>query len=366
LRLVDLRGTATPATPTVEVRASEAAELLRLLGAVVGEDDHSSYDVGGDRLDELRDALPEGLLARARAVGAGDVRAFFTLSNLAARLEAPGDLDQLLAMLDEEPALPWRLLLSLATFDAGWDDAPADRRAIAGGDAEALAAVRACCDAPRPTAPDQVRAIAALEPEAHGREVASIVRAARDAVWGRLRGEAMSAIERDVAHRRERIAAGDDAGTVVLEATNGYVLEDDPTVREVLILPSYWLRPWLIVDHLVDLDRLVLSTPVADAFVALPPEAPPPGLLKLSKALADEGRLKLLRRMSGGPISLSEATDHLGVAKTTAHHHLSILRQAGLLPPGGGGHATRYGLRTDPATAAQDALVAYLHPHQEQ
>jgi DNA-binding transcriptional ArsR family regulator len=366
VRLVDLRGTATPAAPTVEVRSSEAAELLRLLGAVVGEDDHSSYDVGAERLAAVRDALPEGLLARARAVGAGDVRAFFTLSNLAARLEAPGDLDQLLAMLDAEPTLSWRLLLSLATFDAGWDDAPIDRRAIAGGDAEAVAAIRACCDAPQPTAPDQVRAIASLDPEAHGREVASIVRAAREAVWEELRGEAMSAIDRDAAHRRDRLASGDEPATIVLEATNGYALEDDPSVRQVLLMPSYWLRPWLIVDHLVDLDRLVLSTPVADAFVSLPPEAPPPGLLKLTKALADEGRLKLLRRMSGGPIPLSEATDHLGVAKATAHHHLSILRQAGLVVVSGGGRATRYGLRTDPAAAAHDALDAYVHPRQEQ
>lgn len=361
MRLVDLRDTPARSAPDVEVRASEAAELLRLLGAVVGEDDHSSYDVGAERLRAVRDRLPEGLLGRARDVGAGDVRAFFTLSNLAARLEPPGDLDQLLAALDDDPTLPWRLLLSLEAFGAGWE-APATRRALAAGDPDAVEAVRSCCAGDDADAPDNVRALAGMDAEAHGREVASIVRAARGAVWDGVRAEAMGAIERDVAHRREQLTAGGDLAEVVLDATNGYVLEDDPGVRQVLLMPSYWLRPWLIVDHLVDLDRLVLSTPVADAFVTLPPEAPPPSLLKLSKALSDESRLKLLRCMSGAPVSLGEATDQLGVAKATAHHHLSILRQAGLVVMSGSGRATRYALRTDPATAAHDALAAYFQP----
>jgi DNA-binding transcriptional ArsR family regulator len=362
VRLVDLRGTPTAAPPTLEVRSSEAAELLRLLGVAVGEDVHSSYDIGADRIERLREALPDDLLARARDIGAGDLRAFFGLSNLAARVDAPGDIDQLLELLDAEPALPWRLLLSLAIFDADWDDAPVDARAIAAGDADALELLRSCCATPDRSTPEQVSALAAMDPETHGREVAAIVRAARDAVWEQVGPEAMGAIERDAAHRRARLDAGDDPATIVLEATNGYALEEDPTIQRVLIMPSYWLRPWLIVDQFVDIATLVLSTPVADSFLVLPAEQPPPSLLKLSKALSDEGRLKLLRRMTCGPVSLTEATEHLGVAKATAHHHLSILRQAGLVVMSGGGRATRYGLRTDPAVAAHDALAAYVPP----
>jgi hypothetical protein len=78
--------------------------------------------------------------------------------------------------------------------------------------------------------------------------------------------------------------------------------------------------------------------------VADPSEAPPPALLKLFKALSDEGRLRLLRRLSAGPISLTEAAGELDVAKATAHHHLAILywillpavcaaQTAGLHPP---------------------------------
>jgi DNA-binding transcriptional ArsR family regulator len=360
VRLVDLRGSSSATPPTVEVRASEAAELLRLLGVIVGEDDHSSYDVGADRVAAVRDALTPDLLARAEALGGGDDRAFFSLSNAAARLDAPGDVDQLLALLDGEPTLPWRLLLSLATQDVDWEEAPADGRALARGDADALARLRERCGVHREQVPAQVRRLLDADPERHGREVAAVVRATRDAVWGRLGPEAMAAIGRDVAHRREQVAAGEDVAALVLDATNGYALEDDPSIRRILLLPSFWLRPWIIVDQLFDLDTLVLSTPVADAFVALPAEVPPPSLLKLSKALADEGRLKLLRRMSTGPVSLGEATEQLGVAKATAHHHLSILRQAGLVVMHGGGRSTRYALRIDPAEAAHEAIAAYV------
>lgn len=360
MRLVDLRGTTAATPPELEVRASEAAELLRLIGVVVGEEEIGGYDVGADRVSAVREALGPDLIARARDVGGGDVRAFFGLSNVASRLEAPGDIQQLLDLLTDEPELAWRLQLAVSMVDADWDDAPADWRAVSLGEPEALETVRARCGAPDPDGPEHVRTLAAMDPAWHGAEVAAIVRAARDAVWGGLRDEAMGAIERDAAHRRARIAAGEQPATVVLEATNGFALDDDPSVARVVIMPSFWLRPWIIVDQFVDARTLVVSTPVADSFVALPPEQPPPSLLKLSKALSDEGRLKLLRRMSSGPVSLGEATEHLGVTKATAHHHLSILRQAGLVLMSGDGRATRYGLRLDPAEAAHDALAAYV------
>ncbi len=67
--------------------------------------------------------------------------------------------------------------------------------------------------------------------------------------------------------------------------------------------------------------------------IAAPAEegASPAELARVYKALGDEGRLKLLRRLSEGPLKLSAAATELGVAKSTAHHHLAILRQAGFV-----------------------------------
>lgn len=360
MRLVDLRGSAAAAPPTVEVRASEAAELLRLVGVVVGEDEGSDYDVGPERIARVRDVLPPELVERAGVLHGGDHRAFFSLSNAAARLEPPGDVDQLLELLRGEAHLPWQLLVSLAAQDADDDESAAAGRALARGEPDALQQLRSRCAATGSGTSTRLRRLLDTDPDEHGAEVAAVVVAVRDAVWSRVGPEAMAAIRRDVDHRRERVAEGEDVAELVLEATNGYALEEDPSIRRILLLPSFWLRPWIVVDQLFDSGTLVLSTPVADAFVTLPAEVPPPSLLKLTKALSDEGRLKLLRRMATGPVSLGEATEQLGVAKATAHHHLSILRQAGIVVMHGTGRSTRYGLRADPADVAHEALSAYV------
>jgi DNA-binding transcriptional ArsR family regulator len=57
----------------------------------------------------------------------------------------------------------------------------------------------------------------------------------------------------------------------------------------------------------------------------------PRELVRVYKALADESRLRLLKRLRSGPITLAEAAQEVGLAKSTAHHHLAILRQAGFV-----------------------------------
>jgi DNA-binding transcriptional ArsR family regulator len=54
-------------------------------------------------------------------------------------------------------------------------------------------------------------------------------------------------------------------------------------------------------------------------------------LARLYKALGDEKRLALLALLQRGPIALSEAARQIGLSKSTTHHHLAILRHAGLV-----------------------------------
>ena len=55
------------------------------------------------------------------------------------------------------------------------------------------------------------------------------------------------------------------------------------------------------------------------------------GLARLYKALADERRLALLGLLSRGPVTLGDASREVGLSKSTTHHHLAILRHAGLV-----------------------------------
>jgi DNA-binding transcriptional ArsR family regulator len=354
VRVVDLRTSASTAAPTLTAHASAAAELLRAIGTLLSARPHE-YDVGADRIEQVRAAMPADLYAAIEGFGDGDHKTFLVLSVIAAELPDPAGVDELLAALDDDPEITWRLLVGHNL--QGWEAVAEDVcRHVAAGDPEALALARRLGD--EPDCPPKVRALLDHDPVAHGRTVADLVRRLRDSVWDDLEAEAMGPIHRDVAHRRAQLEEGTPLERVVLEATNGYEPEDDPGVTRIRLLPSYWMRPWLVVGRIGDTE--VLSTPVADEFLALPSEAPPPALLKLFKALADEGRLQLLRRMASGPIQLSDAVEVLGVTKATAHHHLSILRQAGLVSLRKAGRDTRYALREDPPEVARDALARYV------
>lgn len=355
MRMVDLRPTATASDPGLEIRSSAGAELLRLIG-VLADPEPEGYDVGVDRIERLQQRLPEGLIDACRALDTDDDKSFHIMSLLGAALPEPAGVDDLLGLLAEDPGLGWRLLLAnqAATDDERGDIALGE--AILAGDVEAITTVRAWGEE---HCQPRILQLLGVDPEQHGTELMRIITRFRP-VWAELEREAMGAIDRDVAHRRAQVDADEPIAAIVLEATNGYELTGDQTVKRIVLMPSFWCRPWLVVAHQAGTE--IISSVVADAFVVLPSEAPPPTLLKLFKALADEGRLKLVRRMSGGPISLPEATEELEVAKATAHHHLSILRQAGLVSMRGEGRDARYALREDPPDAAHAALAAYVRP----
>lgn len=352
MRMVDLRPTSS-STLELYVRSSAGAELLRLIGVLVDLDGTGNYDVGPDRIVHAREQLPDGVLEELTDLDVVD-NSFHVLSLLAADLPDPAGVDQLLATLEDDPEIAWRLLLGhYATSHSAGSRELGER--VAAGDQGAIDQVRGFeADGQIP-----LDRIVQLEPTTHGARLLAALRGACD-LWEKLEPEAMGAIARDVAYRQQQLEEGQDVASIVLEATNGYELSTDASIHRVLLLPSFWIRPWIVLGTRGDAE--VLTTSVDDQFVSLPSEAPSPALLRLFKALGDESRLKLLRRMAAGPISLSEATGELDVAKATAHHHLSILRQAGLVATQGKGRGSRYSLREDPPEAARDALASYVHP----
>lgn len=365
MRLLDLRTSDADAAPRVEPIASEAAELLRLTGVLLAPAPHE-FDVGAGRIAALREQVGPELLGRADTLGRGlegiddtegrSDKAFLHLSLLGALLPPPSDVTGLCELLVAEPSLPWRLMVAAHVPGLTPEAVGLRERLIA----DAPGVVDEARDADLGSTTPELDALVAAPPESYGQRFLGVVTDIARSVWPSVAEETMAAVERDVGFRLQQLADGRPPAEVVLEATNGFELTDEPAGRRVALLPSYWLRPWIVIGVLDGTRTEVVSSVVADRFVALPQEAPPPSLLKLFKALSDEGRLKLLRRMSTGPISLGDATELLGVAKATAHHHLSILRQAGLISLGGEGRGSRYRLRVDPADLARTGLEAYV------
>ena len=101
--------------------------------------------------------------------------------------------------------------------------------------------------------------------------------------------------------------------------------------------------------------------PVADASLEpLDPLAPPPGVLRLHRALGDDTRLRILRLLRDRDWYLTEIAERLELSKPTIKHHLAQLRAAGLVTLIEEGGLSYYSLRRDRLKDASADLVRYL------
>lgn len=143
---------------------------------------------------------------------------------------------------------------------------------------------------------------------------------------------------------------------VVEAATSGVRYEPGPNVGVVLLVPQYHYRPWNLFSHYNDL-RLISYA--VDAMAPAPGDLPS-GLLRLTHALSDESRLRILRHLASGPRSFTDVVDATGLAKSTVHHHMVALRSAGLVRVHDAAGAITYSLRDSAVDQLGQRLNAYL------
>jgi len=133
-------------------------------------------------------------------------------------------------------------------------------------------------------------------------------------------------IEADAAAVRELVAA------VELDAVLERIAPGIQFAREVgqslvVLVPDVVLRPgYVIGDHG---PTLVIAYPAGAS--GADPAVPPDPLVRLGKALGDPLRLRALRELRDGPLSLTDLAERLGVPRTSLQHHVRILMYAGLV-----------------------------------
>lgn len=314
----------------VEIGWSTAYEVLLDISAFLHTDMQPTFEMGQEWFDGLRTRISATLregFERLRGSGGG----WGSLVGLAWHRRLRSATELIAALQDIDP-----LDLRLALLGANWPLLraalpPQDILGAARGEAEAG---QRLVEAVRRLEPDSdeldlpgLRRLVALEPEA-----------TRDAVLAVLRSwheEVFAAREPALAERLQRDAEGKRAlaKTVAPErlveiATNGLRYVSQPWVRRVVLIPHVAMRPWNVMDAWDD--ATIVGYPASDD-AASDPDEPPASLVRLHKALGDEKRLRILRRLARGPATLRDLADAAGVGKPTAHHHTVILRSAGLL-----------------------------------
>lgn len=158
-------------------------------------------------------------------------------------------------------------------------------------------------------------------------------------------------LERDAAAKRALAVSPEDLIDI---AAGGYRYDPEPELDRVVLVPHAAARPWLLLcQH--ERTRII-------CYPLPSPEALADRALALGRALADEGRVRMVRRLAAGDASLTELAEIAGVARSTAHHHLAQLRAAGLVTMRGNARGYRFVLRPDGLAGARRTLSELAAP----
>ena len=343
--------------PAVSVEVSPAAELLLTVVTVTeAGDDAYDYDIGSDWIAEMRSRAGDALLERTRAVAHRDPDTFIHLIGMAFETPAPRDLGAFFDHLRASDASELKLhLVKYYDRDTRRCTQPATIRSAVAGDPDAQREFLASCHPEWDAWNDYLGAVLSADGESLKREIVEVLEAWAERVWKPESLTVLPILERDAEAKRE-MARALSLEEFVETATNGVEWVARPGIDRVVMLPSFVHRPLVTFSELGEIQ--VISYPVGDESVSADLDTPPQRLVRLSKALGDEKRLRILRALADGEKSLYELAEMFGVAKTTMHHHMIVLRSAGLVSVPVGGK--RYRLREETVPDVGSLLSVYL------
>jgi DNA-binding transcriptional ArsR family regulator len=351
--------TEAPRHIPIEVDGASVYEVIVTLWTTFNEKEAAdSFELGSDWRTSLIESTPDDLRAEIELLGGPYCSVWLSLMGLAASAphpHSPENVFDWLARINPQRMRRWMLEYMGQQAD------PALVEQAANGD---LDAVRKIVGENKPSSmADHVASLFEIEAEEmRDRLIAALIRFHKE-VFSAYEEEFGGAIGRAAAARRA-LASRDDVKTVIEDVTNGLEYEVPIGVRRVILIPSVVIRPLSLID--LQRDTLLVLYAMADEFLDSDPEAPPSWLIKTYKALSDERRLRILRRLAEGPTSLDELTKMLGLSKSTVHHHISILRAAGLIrvqipsQASGKEKTSYYSLRPQTLTSAGDFLDSYI------
>jgi len=349
--------TRRPGTPPgVTIEVSPAYELLESLVTAFSEDESDTYEIGSGWIGNARQRAGDDLLARIGAVSLGDPDTFIHLAGIAYDTPAPRDIPSFLKHLRQTDANEIRLhLVQFYARDIRRMTPAAVIRAAIGGDAAAKTEFLRTSHPDWEPWTDYLRGILETDGARFKAELIDVLEQWAERVILPELPTIMPILERDAASKRD-LARDLAVDRFVTLATNGVEFAPRPGIDRVVMIPSFINRP--LVSYLEFGEVLLIIYPVADESIIADSDTPPLRLVRLSKALGDEKRLRILQMLADGEKTLMELAEMFGVAKTTMHHHLIILRSAGLISVGVG--SKRYRLRHETVPDVGALLSGYL------
>ncbi len=342
--------------PMLSIDVSPAYELLQSMAVVFGHEEGDTYEIGTEWFEDARQRAGKELVDRIERVMMGNVDNFVHLTGIVYDTPAPRDVPAFLEHLRQTD--PDEIRLHLVQFYARETrratPAGVIRAAIGGDPAARDEFLRTSHPEWEPWTAYLTKVLD-QDSEAYKAELIAVIEAWNERVWKPESVTIMPIVERDADAKRvlQRELPLD---RFVTTATNGVEFAPRPGIDRVVMVPSFVNRP--LVTYYEMGEALIIIYPVSDESVTADADAPPLRLVRLSKALGDEKRLRILRALVDGEKSLMELADMFGVPKTSMHHHMIILRSAGLVSVGVG--QKRYRLRSETVPDLGALLGGYL------
>lgn len=347
----------------LEIEGNVTHEIaLAIWSAFSPKETNSAQDLGPEWQVRIRELTSEDLTTEIEALGGPWGANWLAMSSLMLSSPHPHDPDRVFTWLDSVDDN--RLRRWIIGYHSHDDDQALLEQA-GEGERDAIIALLGEYAEEKPELVDHIVWVASTN--GLPRRYAEALRRFRSEVFSEFEDEFAGAISRAAAARRAAPARG-SAKEVVEEVTSGIDFEIPQGIRRVVLIPSVITRPLSLIDG--HRGNLIVYYGVADEFINSDPEAAPSWLIRLYKALSDEKRLRILRRLSEGETSLDELTDMLGLTKSTVHHHIGLLRGAGLIrirvpPDERKGKQRVYALRDQVLGDAAAFLDSYLRTDQE-
>lgn len=321
--------TTAPRRIPIEIEGSVSHEVILTIWSVFSpKETGSGQDLGAEWSEKVAAATPDDLREELLILGGPWFYVWLSISALLLSAPHPHDPDRMFDWLDSVDEMRLRRWILSHTSHKN-DQALIEQGA--NGDIDALLQLMDHDDdAKKKESADEMAEFAknVMYTDGLAKRYATALKRFRDEVFSVYEDEFGGAISRAAAARRAAPARG-NAVEVIEEVTSGISFDIPLGVTRVVLVPSVVTRPLSLIDG--SRGTLVVYYAVADEFINGDPEAPPSWLVRMFKALSDEKRLRILRRLGEGETTLDELTEMLSLSKSTVHHHIGQLRAAGLV-----------------------------------
>ncbi|MDJ0791573.1 MAG: metalloregulator ArsR/SmtB family transcription factor [Acidimicrobiia bacterium] len=337
--------------------ASDLLAALWILGDRRSGCAIEDLSLGDEWFAEFEQSLSPDTIHQLDEIGSGDV--WIALMPLLPETQAGGTVDDFIKLLAAMDAadLRYRLIQVHDKYLASQQELLAD---AAEGDAAAIEELVSTSELDSPDLKqwrDTLQYLLMMDPDETRNLLVDVLRRAQDEAFAPHEASFRPYLDAD--YRSKRAMARRVSPERLLEiATSGINFTDERAYKPIVLMPTMVARPWVVFA--AGPDFFLLGYPVSDEILEQDDDAPPQWLVKLHKALGDERRLRVLRSLADGDASLAELADRHDIAKSTLHHHLMLLRSAGLVRLHVGTEK-RYSLREETLGDASAALDHYLH-----